>query len=66
MSNVLLGWSLEEVAETVAGRLVGEATRPIAGVATDSRGAVEGALFVALVGFCPLYTVAGINTRKLS
>ncbi len=50
MSNVLLGWSLEEVAETVAGRLVGQATRPIASVATDSRGAVEGALFVALVG----------------
>jgi len=23
-------------------------------------------LFVALAGFCPLYTVASINTRKLS
>jgi len=23
-------------------------------------------LFVALAGFCPLYTVTGINTRKLS
>jgi len=23
-------------------------------------------LFVALVGFCPLYTVTNINTRKLS
>jgi len=50
MTGVFLGWSLSEAAEAVGGDLVGRSDRPVAAVVTDSRGDVDGRLFVALVG----------------
>jgi UDP-N-acetylmuramoyl-tripeptide--D-alanyl-D-alanine ligase len=50
MMPVSLGWSLIDIAEAVSGTLVGESSALIDTVATDSREAVDGALFVALTG----------------
>jgi UDP-N-acetylmuramoyl-tripeptide--D-alanyl-D-alanine ligase len=50
VSGVVLGWSLEEAADAMAGRLVGSGTQLIREVTTDSRGVVDENLFVALAG----------------
>lgn len=50
MTAVALGWTLRHVADTVSGELFGSDDRRVDSVTTDSRGAVEGALFVALDG----------------
>ncbi|GMQ93073.1 MAG: UDP-N-acetylmuramoyl-tripeptide--D-alanyl-D-alanine ligase [Acidimicrobiia bacterium] len=50
MTGVFLGWSLGDVADAVGGDLVGRSDRPVAAVVSDSRGDVDGGLFVALEG----------------
>ena len=50
MTPVSLGWSLADVADATSGVLVGESSDLLATVATDSRQALDGALFVALNG----------------
>jgi UDP-N-acetylmuramoyl-tripeptide--D-alanyl-D-alanine ligase len=50
VSEVLLGWSLREAADAMSGVLVGHRDETIRAVTTNSRGSVEGSLFIALVG----------------
>ena len=50
MTPVSLGWSLADVADATSGVLVGESSDLLDTVATDSRQALDGALFVALNG----------------
>ncbi|MCL1601793.1 MAG: UDP-N-acetylmuramoyl-tripeptide--D-alanyl-D-alanine ligase [Actinomycetia bacterium] len=50
MTPVFLGWSLVDIADAVSGELVGESSDLLETVATDSRRALDGALFVALNG----------------
>lgn len=50
MSQVSLGWSLAEISEAVAGKLVGDPSLTVDAVVTDSRLSVKDKLFVALLG----------------
>ena len=50
MNKVSLGWSLTEIADAVSGDLIGQTTRRVEAVTTDSRHDVDADLFVALVG----------------
>ena len=50
MTPVSLGWSLADIADATSGVLVGESSDLLDTVATDSRQALDGALFVALKG----------------
>lgn len=50
MSDVALGWTLREIAEAVQGVLIGDGSRAVQRVVTDTRDDLYGNLFVALVG----------------
>lgn len=50
MTSISLGWSLGEIADALSGVLIGDASRSVTAVTTDSRDNIDGQLFVALVG----------------
>jgi UDP-N-acetylmuramoyl-tripeptide--D-alanyl-D-alanine ligase len=50
VNKVSLGWSLTEITDAISGDLIGQTTRRVEAVTTDSRNDVDNDLFVALAG----------------